>query len=161
MKFSTDYWQKTESYIEFIIANELPAGIPVSAVKLVSIVDRAILLVDTPKGWDIPGGHLEGSETAQEALHREIKEETGGILNGEILLGYLQITNKIENEFNKNYPKVSCIAIYQGVVNDISNDLHHESVAAEYHPLNNLPSNIADWSQLSQEIIDYTVSLQS
>jgi mutator protein MutT len=33
-----------------------------------------------PGIWDIVGGHLEGGETIQEALAREVQEETGWVL---------------------------------------------------------------------------------
>ena len=37
-----------------------------------------VLFVEHPeRGWEIPGGHLEANESPEEALHREIKEETG------------------------------------------------------------------------------------
>ena len=43
----------------------------------------SVLFVEHPtRGWEIPGGHLEEGETPEEAMIRELKEETG--LVGEI-----------------------------------------------------------------------------
>ena len=40
-----------------------------------------------PDTWDIVGGHVEGDETLMEALHREVREETGWSVS--IILGEL------------------------------------------------------------------------
>ena len=48
----------------------------------------SVLFVEHPtRGWEIPGGHLEEGETPEEAMIRELKEETG-------LVGEIQRWNK-------------------------------------------------------------------
>lgn len=50
----------------------------VSVAALVTNDTGEILLVNSPwRGWEYPGGLIEPGETFQEALHREIWEESG------------------------------------------------------------------------------------
>lgn len=46
-------------------------------------------LVD--RGWDIPGGHVEAGESAEEAARRELYEETGARVGALQLLGYQRL----------------------------------------------------------------------
>jgi 8-oxo-dGTP diphosphatase len=44
--------------------------------------------VDPSKGaWDLPGGFIDAAETAEEAVAREIKEETGLVVKGTRYVG--------------------------------------------------------------------------
>ena len=50
----------------------------VSVAALVINEEGKILLVNSPwRGWEYPGGLIEPGETFEEALHREVREESG------------------------------------------------------------------------------------
>jgi|GEM_PF-210731 len=66
---------------KFLRAERLSSGRPDVVVGSLIYNDQGeILLIKNPKFgdfWTIPGGHIELNEPAEEALRREIKEETG------------------------------------------------------------------------------------
>lgn len=65
-----------------------------------------ILLVKNPKWgdyWVIPGGHIELNETAEEAVKREVKEETGLGLKNIEFARYLDAINPIEFHTAKHF----------------------------------------------------------
>jgi len=66
----------------------------VSVAGLVTNADGRILLVKSPwRGWEYPGGLIEPGETFEEALHREIREESGVEVE---ITGFVGICKNIE-----------------------------------------------------------------
>jgi len=66
--------------IPYEYENEPPSGEDLEkSVKVVIHDGGNVLLLKSPgsKTWDLPGGHIQTNENALEALHREVREETG------------------------------------------------------------------------------------
>ena len=68
----------------------------VSVAGLVCNENEEILLINSPwRGWEYPGGMVEPGETFQEALIREIKEETGVDVE---ITGFIGLCKNIEKD---------------------------------------------------------------
>lgn len=68
----------------------------VSVAALVTNEKGEILLVNSPwRGWEYPGGLIEPGETFQEALHREIREESGVEIE---ITGFVGICKNVEKD---------------------------------------------------------------
>lgn len=66
----------------------------VSVAALVTNDKGEILLVNSPwRGWEYPGGLIEPGETFQEALHREVREESGVEIE---ITGFVGICKNVE-----------------------------------------------------------------
>lgn len=61
----------------------LPSEHLISSVFLIAIKGTKILAIENDRGWEIPGGHIEGNETPKESLIREVKEEAGATFANE------------------------------------------------------------------------------
>ncbi len=69
---------------EIVNSNQIDDSPRARCVASVLIRDGKVLLVKRlprrkvyPDLWDLPGGHIEGDESAEEALRREAREELG------------------------------------------------------------------------------------
>ena len=68
----------------------------VSVAALVTNDLGQILLVKSPwRGWEYPGGLIEPGETFQEALHREVREDSGVEIE---ITGFVGICKNIERD---------------------------------------------------------------
>ena len=68
----------------------------VSVAGLVTNENDEILLINSPwRGWEYPGGMIEPGETFQEALIREVKEESGVDVE---ITGFIGICKNIEKD---------------------------------------------------------------
>lgn len=68
----------------------------VSVAGLVTNDNGEILLINSPRrGWEYPGGMVEPGETFQDALHREVKEETGIDIE---IVGFIGLCKNVEKD---------------------------------------------------------------
>lgn len=157
IKFSKEYWNDTESDIEFIHSNTFSSLLPITAVKAYIIKNEQLLLTKVKRGWDLPGGHIEEGETPEEALVREVMEETGGLLKNYSLLGYIKILTKKDNDLNKDYPKESIMLHY--LCTDIQLNYNHkfndyEAQEARFTPFQDIHKYHHNWTKMKQQILD-------
>lgn len=76
---------------EPIVFGERHRGLPYRqrpGAYAVAMRDQQVLVVDAPEGRYLPGGALDGDETALQALRREVLEETGHELLAAEYLGH-------------------------------------------------------------------------
>jgi 8-oxo-dGTP diphosphatase len=99
--------------------------------------------------WSIPGGHLEMSETIEEAAEREVMEETGMKVQN---IRFLAITNDIFPATNKHYVSIWVEADWsegEPVVNEPDT-----YVKFQWKDFQNLPTPLFEpcWENLRKEI---------
>jgi ADP-ribose pyrophosphatase YjhB (NUDIX family) len=78
--------------------------------------DGKIALVQTERGWEIPGGHIEDGEDLSTCLKRELFEEVGATsITSERLFGFRKITNpdrKMNTTTGRMYPRTTVVPYY-------------------------------------------------
>lgn len=155
--FQFDFWEHTQSKIEFIPTNAIPQDIPLTAVKGLLIKDNKILLTKVKRGWDIPSGHIEEGETPEQALIREVMEETGATVNSFALLGYMRLTKVQENEINKKYPSLSAIPVYisKEFITPEKFDAQFEAEESELVPQSDILKYHHGWTPMWDDILEY------
>lgn len=115
-------WLPENSTLKLYKSQELPE---LSATKSSFILafkkDEVMLANVYGRGWDIPGGHIENSETPDESMQRELFEETGASLLIFALIGYSKITINGPKPASYPYPyPTSYMPIYWGMIDTIT-----------------------------------------
>ena len=75
--------------------------------------NNEILLGYSNKTYQFPGGHLEDNESLVQGLKREIKEETGIVLDNDNYKPFMKITYYNKNYRNTNKNKENIIYYYE------------------------------------------------
>lgn len=75
------FWKKTPKGVRRWLTRRVAASFTVSAAAVVTNQSGEVLLLDhllRPKsGWGLPGGFVNAGEQPEDAVRREIREETG------------------------------------------------------------------------------------
>ncbi|MBN1262875.1 MAG: NUDIX hydrolase [Candidatus Pacebacteria bacterium] len=158
--FSKDLWGEIVE-VEFCPQETLPSEeeLPLTAVSCIAVTDdnRRVVLAKVPRGCDLPGGHIESGEKPEDALARELEEETGARFQDKPhLIGIRRMTKKAETVRVQQYPLVSGIAVYIGrVVLDKSFVPQKESSERILVDVQEIDQIHHHWSRQEQEIFAY------
>ncbi|MDE6141117.1 MAG: PHP domain-containing protein, partial [Bacilli bacterium] len=72
--------------------------------RLISVIDDKILVCNYSGFYMLPGGKLDNDETFEEAIIREIKEETQETITPNDIQEYITVDNYQENYLSRKYP---------------------------------------------------------
>lgn len=92
--------------------------------KAVIVKDDKVLIVKNTKGfWEVPGGRIDGNESIEEALHRELREELPNIQA--IVLDRVVDARRLHKDIKDD---VSLVLVFYTVEADFKGDpqLSHE-----------------------------------
>lgn len=93
------------------------------------------MLRTSPRAWELPGGYVEAGEHADEAIVREVREETGLDVHVERLVGWYRRTG-----FRPHRSPVYACSVRGGVLRP-----SHEAVSIAWFPAEQLPRGLFPW----------------
>ncbi len=87
-------------------------------IKAVITQDNKVLIVKNSSGfWEVPGGRIDGDETIEQALHRELREELPNIES--IVLGKVVDARRLHKDIQDN---VSLVLVFYTVTADFDGE---------------------------------------
>ena len=100
-----------------------------------------------PNTWSRPGGEVNFGETVEQAVEREVEEETGIKVK---VLRFLEITQIIDKENNKHWIALGFLAKHiEGEPKNLEPEKHDD---IKWFPLNQLPENINSYTKNAVDV---------
>lgn len=122
---------------------------PFPTVDAIVIRDRRVLMIErmnTPEGWALPGGFVDYGETAEAAVSRELREETGLRASSLTLLGVYSAPGR-----DPRFHTLTVVYLAQAEGEGVAGD---DARSLRWWPVDSLPSNIAfDHRQIIQDAL--------
>ena len=135
--------------------------LPVTGAHGFCFREGQVLICDiSGRGPTIPGGHLDGSESAADCLTREALEEACVELTNLILLGYIEADHRANDQFDGRYSLRSVQAIYRADVSAMLEfDSRHESTHRRFVTTDQLPSVHHEWNTVLQKALNVALEM--
>lgn len=159
----TGKWNENISW-EFIVTNDLPDFNLCTAVCCITVFQAKLLLIKNKRGWELPAGHIEESESAAQAIRREVKEEAGAEIEDPSIFGYKKLTAskpvpKGDSDSFYPFPHSYVLFAYANAISVNQEDLPKdvaERRAVSYFEALQLFSDVSQY----QAILDYLLTQQ-
>ncbi|MEO1201703.1 MAG: NUDIX domain-containing protein [Pseudomonadota bacterium] len=148
------HWPSGEVRIVWHATRE--TDLPVTGAHGFCFHDGRVLVCDIAgRGQTIPGGHLEGGESASECLVRETAEEACVDLSDLILIGFVEADHRVNKSFDGRYPLRSVQAIYRADVAAVRDfEPRYESGGRRFVSPAELPAIHHEWNAVLQEALE-------
>ncbi len=106
--FPVVYWGKDKSTkAQFVPSNTIPNYSEITSCMVCVFDGKKLLLTKPPRGWGLPGGHLEKGEEPEECAKREVYEEAAVKISNLRSVGLWKIEKVFDSDHNKKYPDLA------------------------------------------------------
>jgi len=123
-------WGENISW-QFIASTEQPKRELCTAVCCITMFDNKLLLVKNKRGWECPAGKINDNEALEEAVFREVKEETRALISRPQIFGYKKLTAL------EQIPRVDESTLFYPFPNSYVVFFYAEAIAFSDEPLAN------------------------
>jgi len=110
--------------------------------------DQVLVAAIADRGWCIPSGRVEPSESSEYAVRREALEEAGAILKDIQYIGCYQMSERSEVRW------ADCFAAHVEKLIDFQADT--ESKGRRFVPLDELPTMYHLWNELTAKVFEHS-----